>query len=48
VPVDNGKGEELFIADDVIDPETSEVLVAKGQALTNEQYEIIREKGLIK
>ncbi len=48
VPVDNGKGEELFIADDVIDPETSEVLVAKGQALTNEQYEIIREKGIDK
>jgi len=38
--------EELFIADDVLDPETGEVLVAKGQALTNEQRKTIKEKGV--
>jgi DNA-directed RNA polymerase subunit beta len=46
VTVELEDAEELFIADDVLDPETGEVLVAKGQALTNEQLEIIKEKGI--
>ena len=46
VDLDLENGEELFIADDVLDPETEEVLFAKGQALTNEQYEILKEKGV--
>ena len=44
--VDLENGEELLIADDVLDPETNEVLLAKGQALTNEQYETLKEKGV--
>ena len=46
VAVEIEDGEELFIAVDVLEPETSEVLVTRGETLSSEQYEIIKEKGV--
>ncbi|MBW2354096.1 MAG: DNA-directed RNA polymerase subunit beta [Deltaproteobacteria bacterium] len=40
------EGEDLVLAEDLQDPETGEILFAKGQALTVEQHEIIKGKGI--
>ena len=46
LPIDLKEEKNLVAAEDVVDPLTNEVVVARGQAITREPHEIIQKKGI--
>jgi len=45
IPVEDEEIEGRVIADDIVDPETGEVILESNQALFSEALEVLREKG---
>ncbi len=47
IPVEDEEIEGRVIADDIVDPETGEVVLEANQALFPEALEVLREKGIV-